>query len=258
MTTFQNVYNFDNINDTNITDWVFKYNGVTHTLATRGTRKSWCWCNTKTPSSGTGPSGPESGAGYIYNETSAPVGANDIFSMELANPINSSMSDVTFSFYYLANTRGNEARLTVDVFDGVDWRLEFDNIVSGSDNSQSAWTLVTLDLSNYNNIDMYIKISIDVLSSGAFWRKDIGIDTITINSVDIIYDDVQNFLINYNVMIVDTIKKVFDATNLTLTDFYLMVDDLKNNINTLDTTNYPHGVILKHTDSVALVKKDLL
>jgi hypothetical protein len=136
----------------------------------------WRVHNGGTASSGTGPSGDNSGNGkYIYLE------ASDCFNStaELKSSCIEMTGSPTLTFYYhmFGNNIGN---LSVQVYDPTTNTTNIEWSLSGDQGDQ--WQQATVDLSAYSNKTVIVSF---VGNSTSSWGGDIAIDDILIETVDL-------------------------------------------------------------------------
>lgn len=139
----------------------------------------WCWTNTGSPSSGTG---PPSGVACMYTETSSPSAVGDVFYAELRTAINASLYNLSVSFQTCM--QGNSAgTLYFEAWDGSDWNI----IAQWSGDSGTSFTSRgPYDFSptgeDYDNTDF--KIRFRVVTGGTSYQNDFAVDTVSITGTD--------------------------------------------------------------------------
>lgn len=148
------------------------YVGPDHTgLKARNTDGAWCWTDTGSPSSNTG---PPSGVACVYTETSSPVAVDDEFFMTLATAV----SAATYGLYVTLDrcTYGvTQAHLYFEAYNGTAW-------VSIDDWAGDSTTTFTsegpYDFTSYSNADF--KIRFRTIVAGTKYKNDMAVDTVRI------------------------------------------------------------------------------
>ena len=253
MSFFENIYDFDTPDAPSNLEWDYINPRAADGLNISGTLPgAWNWNDGRTPSPKVGPRAPFVGGGYIYTESSAPTTGGDKFIMVTKNAIDASYRNIELEFRYSADTNNDPCQLIVEVFYDGGWHKEFDQNI-GSD--ESDWIPVLVDLSMYQNTDMLIRITIDVLDTGSIWQRDIGIDNIRITGLDVDdSDEIITFLQQRDVRVLYKNKGTFDAKHIDVTNIEAIVADLKNS--NLPYTNYPNGIIVVESQNkIRLIKE---
>jgi hypothetical protein len=131
----------------------------------------WCWTNTGSSSSGTG---PPSGVPCVYTETSSPVAIGNEFFMTLTDPVSAAMYELFITFDRC--TYGNvSAHLYFEVWDGSQWVL----IDDWPGDSVTTFTSEgPYDLSAYTNPDF--KIRFRTVVGGTAYQNDMAVDEVRI------------------------------------------------------------------------------
>lgn len=149
------------------------YVGPDHTgLQTRDTDGAWCWTDSGSPSSNTG---PPSGIACVYTETSSPVTGGDEFLMTLAAAVSAAIYAlfVTFNRCVYGNTGGH---LYFEAWNGVDWV----NIADWDLDGVTTFTPVgPYDFTSYSNADFKIRFRTVVGGTNAY-QNDVAIDEVRI------------------------------------------------------------------------------
>lgn len=255
MAYFQNVYDFDTVDAPSNLLWDYiNPDGSTGLNILDIVKRRWNWHNSRTKSPKCGPNGPYSGNGYIYVETSSPTKANDKFIMVTNTPIDASDRNVKINFRYSANTVGTPCQLVVEVFANDTWYKEFDQNVGSN---KADWNEISLDLSKYENIDMSIRITIDLLDEGSTWKKDVGIDNIIITGGDLVTDEVIDFLGSRDIRKLQKHSTTFNAKHKTPLAISTIISEI--NASNLDFSNYPRGILVVESGTkIHLIKKGVV
>lgn len=138
----------------------------------------WCWTNTGSPSTGTG---PPTGTACMYSETSSPSAVGDVFYAELRTAINASANDihtVSFNNCMYGNTSG---MMYFEAFNGSTW----DVIDSWAGNATTTFTSrgpYDFGPSGYNYTNTDFKIRFRIVTGGTSYQNDFAIDTVYIES----------------------------------------------------------------------------
>jgi hypothetical protein len=253
MALFEKIFDFDTPEAHSNVRWRYINPHGLEGLVTDGSVRggAWNWNNTNTKSPKTGPIGPYSGSGYIYVESSSPTVKNDKFIMITEDPIDASGRNIKFSLKYSANTNGHACQLIVEVYSDGIWYKEFDQNVGSR---ISNWTNIDLDLKHYNNTDMLIRVTIDMLDDGTVWCKDIGIDNIAISGIDIESDEIIEFLKVRNVRKLRKNVNTFDAKHMGKIEIEAIISELK--AAKPSYANYPNGVLIIETQNLVHLIKE--
>lgn len=131
----------------------------------------WCWTDTGSPSSNTG---PPSGTACIYTETSSPSTVGDEFTCELRTALNAGQYGffVEFNLCVYGNAAGT---IYFEAYDGNSWNI----IDSWSGNGTTTFTAKgPYDLSSYGNSDF--KVRLRIVTGGTAYQNDFSWDEVRI------------------------------------------------------------------------------
>jgi hypothetical protein len=132
---------------------------------------AWCWTDTGSVSSGTG---PPSGVACVYTETSSPVTAGDEFFMTLTNPVDAGSYALNVTFDRC--TQGDaSAHLYFEAWNGSGW-VPVDDWAG--DSTTTFTSEGPYDFSSYDNSDF--KIRFRTVVGGTTYQNDMSVDTIRI------------------------------------------------------------------------------
>lgn len=131
----------------------------------------WCWTNTSSPSSGTG---PPTGVACIYSETSSPSTVGDEFTCELRTALNGWQIgfNVEFNTCMYGNTAGHAY---FEAWDGDSWNIIDD---WAGDATTTFTSRGPYDLTTYTNTDF--KIRFRVVTGGTSYQNDFSWDEVRI------------------------------------------------------------------------------
>jgi len=139
-------------------------------LQVKDTDGAWCWTDSGSVSTGTG---PPSGIDCVYTETSSPVAVDDVFTMTLTNDINASSYGffIDLDMYLYSQTGGD---VYFEAYNGSTWDIV------GSFGYSISVSLVstTFDCSSYSNSDFKIRFRIVV--GGTSYDNDFAVKEIRI------------------------------------------------------------------------------
>jgi hypothetical protein len=132
---------------------------------------AWCWTDTGSPSSGTG---PPTGVACVYTETSSPVQVGDEFFMTLTNPVDAGSYALNVTFDRC--TQGDSgAHLYFEAWDGSSW-VPVDDWAG--DSTTTFTSEGPYDFSSYDNSDF--KIRFRTVVGGSTYQNDMSVDTVRI------------------------------------------------------------------------------
>lgn len=135
---------------------------------------NWARSSGGTPSSGTGPSGAQSGSYYVYVEASSPNYPSKTTILNGPCLDLRSVSSPTISFnYHMLGSNVGTVRLQVST-DGTSWT----NVWTKSGDQGSAWQAVTVSLNSYTSASS-LRIRFNA-TTGTSWQGDIAIDNIRV------------------------------------------------------------------------------
>lgn len=168
------------------------YNGHTTFSGTELEPYGLLWRSGGTPSTGTGPTGAESGTRYIYAESSTtgtggppnpPGSPNKYFAMSASIPSSFGIVNASFWYHMYGATMGTlavSASLDGNVWTGLPFVANGVPVseLSGQQQASSAaaWREAVVDLSSYRNENFYLKLN---AKTGTSYTSDIAIDTIS-------------------------------------------------------------------------------
>jgi hypothetical protein len=158
-------------------DWTFTDPGATSGVGSRGDSQDWSYSETDTPSSVTGPLGPQAGAGYVYTESSSTT-LGDTFTMELTNPINATELSMNCSFWLSRDLDSGGTfppEVNFEVWDGD----VYQTVGQWGDAAVKDWESHSFDLSSYTNSDFKVRFRF-VTGGATTYENDLGIDTVRI------------------------------------------------------------------------------
>jgi len=143
------------------------------TDALAGSGPDWTYITGQTPSGGTGPSGAQSGTGYVYLETSAGLtGETDTLDsppIDLSSVVDAAR--MTFYYHMFGPTTGQLQVFTST--DNIFWTSQFSIAGQQQTSLTAPWTPVEIDLTAYTGGLIYVKF---VASRGTSFTGDIAID----------------------------------------------------------------------------------
>jgi len=190
-------YTFDADNDADESAWTFTSSDGSNGLNPSNTSRSWSHETGDTPSGGVGPSSGEGGNpdGYIYTEaTSGTPSYDDVFTMTNDTTIDASTYEWNIDFSW--NQRGDDNHATLELqtneasagwvtrgtyggdpedvgSDGTDrWNRESVNLASVISNAST-------------EVRFVITFPPDPGGGTTFWHNDFGLDTISLNGLDV-------------------------------------------------------------------------
>ena len=235
--------NFTTYNDSS---GVFTYTGPAGSNL-QDTHKGgyWCWEDSKTPSSGTGPSSGYN-TGYIYTEASSPTSGGDVFTLITSDTYDLSISTLDLSFYYNAHCV-TAPKVTISVWNGSRWNVED---IFTPDDLKNKWHKYSLEINTYTNNDAKIKIDVEMPTRGTTYRHDFAIDVFTV-SLTSSNDPIVLYYKDYNILKYKNDGIVFDGTAKTTTDLESIINNFLSNSDNYLFTNYPNGYIIYGPNNIA-------
>ncbi len=182
-------YTWDTMGSADESAWLFNGTQGSHTpmTASNSNGGNFCWNDTSTPSSSTGPTTGQGGNpdGYLYCETSSPCALNDIFTMELNSNLDASANAITIELYTDQTGSGNNMTLDVQTNENAaGWVTRASYGGSGDPAKDAGWTYRSIDLTGVVSHSITrIRFLFTMPSSGTTYQNDYAIDTVTITGV---------------------------------------------------------------------------
>lgn len=168
MVDYDVTYTFDSKATSTGWDYVGKYyTGIQD----RDSDGGWCWTDTGSVSSGTG---PPSGIPCVYTETSSPVSVGDEFTMTLSSPVDASI----YGLYVTCDVslHGDaDGKAYIEAYNGSTWDTLWTWSLNQTEDFQSKGPF---DCTSYNNNDFKIRFRTDV--QGSAYKNDFAVDNIRI------------------------------------------------------------------------------
>ncbi|MHA1992384.1 MAG: right-handed parallel beta-helix repeat-containing protein [Candidatus Hodarchaeales archaeon] len=172
--TYEKTYNFTTRDGANDGTWDYWNTDLGyHSVAARGTVQNWCWTDTGTPSTATG---PPSGIACIYPETSSPTSVGDEYIAAIADGevIDADIYDLYVTFKTCM--RGDPAgHMYFEYWDGDSWEIKDD---WQGDAISTFTTQGPYDFTDLENSDF--KIRFRVVVGGTIFDNDFIFDDVRI------------------------------------------------------------------------------
>ena len=247
---FSRIYEFVKQNSPKNDDWIFsgpKGGG----LHDKGSRGKWCWADGSTPTKKTGPSKGHT-YGYAYIETTR-CSTGNVFTIELSKGIDASSGTISLEFWYNNNTRGGAVQLIVSIWDGTKWNKEIDKDIRGK---EDVWREELLDLKGYINIDLKVQFKLILKRGGNNSYKDVGLDSIKINSSEIIDEtDINAYLISKRYKNVrygnKRARRNYTGNTISTEDIKLDIQELEQKLKDKELILKEPFLVIQESDSIS-------
>lgn len=168
-----------------------------------GDQRDWTRTSSGTPSSGTGPSGAQSGSFYVFCEASSPAVAGNTYILQSNEFDASSNVDFNVDFYLHARSVEPNSTIVLQAWDGSSWIEEWSLTgPNGATADGLNWIFysVPIDSKVYSNTDFKLRFIVTIQGPTA-WRNDYALDTIQITANDAIAGDSSNIPSNNDLTI---------------------------------------------------------
>lgn len=169
-------------------DWILASNRFTDHEAQNPDNANggyWCWTDTGSPSTGTG---PPTGVPCIYTESSSPSAVGDEFTCELRTAISAAAMAITVEFN-LSDYGNASGMIYFEAYNGSSWDVI--DSWSGQATTERFVAQGPYDLSSYTNADF--KVRLRVVTGGTSYQNDFAWDEVHIIGVDRASIDQEGF-----------------------------------------------------------------
>lgn len=154
-----------------------------HSVQAENTDQYWCWTDSGSTSSSTG---PPSGTDCVYTETSSPTAVGDVYTMTLTDDIDASIYDLNDVSFDVCKQGDSAGTIYFEAYDGTTWN----EIDSWAGDSVTTFASQSYDFGpndlDYDNTDFNLRFRVVV--GGTTYHNDFAIANVSISGDDKVTD----------------------------------------------------------------------